>query len=206
MRASATFNDRSRVTEARAFACSLPADVRDHRFGDFSIDDQLRQFLFLRGTDFAKDHDRFRERILFEHQCRVWQANSNHRVTADVHNGRNAHACLPKIVAGTRSHAAGAADHSHSLRHARLEPWARALRATVDHPDHALAGAQCSERVRSQKRCAICLRCRRNLHRVPQWHAIRHQHREFNARFNRRDRGVLHTSRRHKENGDVNLA
>ena len=139
MRASAAFNDRARVTEARAFSRSLPADVRDHRFGDFSIDDQLRQFLFLRGTDFAKDHDRFRERILFEHQCRVWQANSNHRVTADVHNGRNAHACLPKIVAGTRSHAAGATNHPYALRHAGLKPLPRALRATADHPDHALA-------------------------------------------------------------------
>ena len=49
--------------------------------------DVLRQFFFLTRTDFAKDHNCFRERIGFEHQGRIGQTDSNHRVTADVHDG-----------------------------------------------------------------------------------------------------------------------
>src|ERR1700730_568665 len=37
VRSSATFNNRSGVTEPRAFARSLAADVCDHRFGDLLI-------------------------------------------------------------------------------------------------------------------------------------------------------------------------
>ena len=55
MRPATAFNNRTRVTEARAFARGLAADVGDHRLGHFSITDQLRQFLFLRRTDFAKN-------------------------------------------------------------------------------------------------------------------------------------------------------
>ena len=47
MRAATTFDDRARVTEARAFAGRFAADVCDQRFVDFSVDDQLRQFFFL---------------------------------------------------------------------------------------------------------------------------------------------------------------
>src|SRR5437899_10120288 len=47
MRAATTFNNRSRVTEARAFARSFATDVGDERLGYLSITNHLRQFLFL---------------------------------------------------------------------------------------------------------------------------------------------------------------
>ncbi len=84
MRAASALDDRPRVTEARAFARGLAADVCDHRLGDFSIANQLRQFFFLRRTDFTKDHDRFGKRIGFKHQRRIGNANSENGVAADV--------------------------------------------------------------------------------------------------------------------------
>src|SRR5437667_12881092 len=47
VRATTTFNNRARVTEACAFTRRLAADVCDHRLAYFSIANQLREFLFL---------------------------------------------------------------------------------------------------------------------------------------------------------------
>ena len=47
MRAATAFDDRAGVTETRAFARSFPANVSDHRLGDFPIENQLREFFFL---------------------------------------------------------------------------------------------------------------------------------------------------------------
>src|SRR5437762_3427934 len=41
MGAASTFNNRASVTEPRAFACRLTADVCDYRLRDFSIANQL---------------------------------------------------------------------------------------------------------------------------------------------------------------------
>ena len=86
MRASTAFNDRARVTKACAFARRFAADVRDHGLGDFSIANQLCQFLFLGRTDFAKDHNRFSERIDFKHERGIWNTNSKNRVATNVRN------------------------------------------------------------------------------------------------------------------------
>jgi len=43
----AALDDRTRVTEARAFTRRFATDVGDHWLGHFSITNQLRQFLFL---------------------------------------------------------------------------------------------------------------------------------------------------------------
>ena len=86
MRAAAAFDDRARMTEACPFARCFAADVGDHRLGDFSIDDQLRQF-FLRRPDFAKDHDRFGDRFLFRTSAPRPADDPDHRVATDVHDG-----------------------------------------------------------------------------------------------------------------------
>ena len=82
------------VTEARAFARRFAADVGDHRLGDFSIANHLRQFLFLRRTDLAEDHDRFCQRISFKHQRGIGNANAENRVAADVRDRGDPHASL----------------------------------------------------------------------------------------------------------------
>ena len=47
MRAPTTLDDRARVTEARAFASSLAANIRDYRLRDFPVDNELCEFFFL---------------------------------------------------------------------------------------------------------------------------------------------------------------
>ena len=47
MRAAAAFDNRTGVTEPRTFARGFAANIGNHRFGDFSIDNKLREFFFL---------------------------------------------------------------------------------------------------------------------------------------------------------------
>ena len=47
MRAAAALDDGAGMAETSAFARSLAANVSDHRLGDFSSGNQLRQFLLL---------------------------------------------------------------------------------------------------------------------------------------------------------------
>ena len=73
-------------------------------------------------------------------------------------------------------------------------------------PTTALPGTQRSQRVRSKKHCVIRFRRRGDFHRVPHRHAIGHQHGEFDPRFNRRNRSLFHAGRRHKNDGDIDIA
>ena len=113
---------------------------------------------------------------------------------------------MSKVVARARSHTAGPTNHSDTFWISGLEPLSRAFRTTTDHSDHALARTQHAKRVGSKKNRAIRFRRRRDLHGVPHGHAIGHQHREFDARFNRGNGRVLHGRRRYKKYGDVDLA
>ena len=99
MGAASTFNDRASMTEPRAFPRRLPANVCDHRLGDFLIANQLRQFLFLRRTNFAKDDDSFGERIGFKQQRRIGNTNSKNGVAANVRDGGDAYPRLSQIIA-----------------------------------------------------------------------------------------------------------
>ena len=125
-------------------------------------------------------------------------------------DGGDADAGLAEVVGRAGGHAAGAGDDadagaapSSPIGKRGLEPLAGGFGAAADHADDGLAGAGDAEGVGTDEAGTLRVGFFRDLHGIPEGHAIGDEDEEFYAGVDGVERGVLDTGGGDEEDGDV---